>query len=147
MNALRVAVVGAGPGGLAVSATLARLGVDVTVFERWNDIRALGGGLALRPPASKALEYLGLNPAEIGAPSQPRYLRPDGRTLAVFPALPSDERMADFPLYLSTLALRGCTPPCASWCRSIDSLAGVVRDASHRTTTPRPYGSRTARRL
>jgi 2-polyprenyl-6-methoxyphenol hydroxylase-like FAD-dependent oxidoreductase len=102
-RAIRVAVIGAGMGGLTAALTLDRLGVDVRVFDRARELRALGGGLALRPPAAKALEYLGIEPLEVGAPSQPRYARKDGRILATFPALPADERMAGFPLYLGAL--------------------------------------------
>lgn len=66
----RIAVVGAGVGGLAVAALLARAGHEVTVLERFAESKPLGSGLMLQPTGLAALERLGLR-AEITALGAP----------------------------------------------------------------------------
>jgi len=56
----RIAVVGAGVGGLAVATLLARAGHDVTVLERFAESKPLGSGLMLQPTGLAALDRLGL---------------------------------------------------------------------------------------
>lgn len=64
MNApLRVGVVGAGIGGLAVAVGLQRAGADVTVFERSDARSADGSGLSLFGNGLAALDALGLRAA------------------------------------------------------------------------------------
>ncbi|NEP09917.1 MAG: NAD(P)-binding protein [Symploca sp. SIO2C1] len=45
----KVAIIGAGPGGLAVAIALRKLGYDVQVYEKAKDFRPVGGGLGLLP--------------------------------------------------------------------------------------------------
>ncbi len=45
----RVAIIGAGLGGLAVAVALQKLGCDVQVYEKAQDFRPVGGGLGLLP--------------------------------------------------------------------------------------------------
>lgn len=59
-NGLRVAVVGAGMGGLACAAALRRLGLDAIVFEQAAEFRRIGAGIQVTPNAVKALRGLGL---------------------------------------------------------------------------------------
>ena len=61
-----VAIVGAGIGGLAVATGLAQRGMDVTVYERAEELGEVGAGLQLSPNAMHALADLGLADA-IGA--------------------------------------------------------------------------------
>ena len=56
----RIAVIGAGVGGLAVATLLARAGHEVTVLERFAESKPLGSGLMLQPTGLAALERLGL---------------------------------------------------------------------------------------
>ncbi|MCE7080573.1 FAD-dependent monooxygenase [Streptomyces sp. ST2-7A] len=58
----RVAVVGAGIGGLTLAAALARVGVPCTVFERAGEFSPVGAGLQLAPNAVRLLHRLGLAP-------------------------------------------------------------------------------------
>src|SRR5699024_11517644 len=44
---MRIAIVGAGIGGLSAAAGLQRAGAEVTVFERASELRAGGSGLSL----------------------------------------------------------------------------------------------------
>jgi salicylate hydroxylase len=60
LNAMRVAVIGAGIGGLAVAQALARRGADVTVFEQASEIAEVGAGLQISPNGARVLDALGL---------------------------------------------------------------------------------------
>ncbi len=62
MTSWSVAIVGAGPGGLAAALLLARDGHRVTVFERFDVPRPLGSGLMLQPTGLAVLAELGLAP-------------------------------------------------------------------------------------
>src|ERR1700716_4159651 len=55
-----VAVVGAGIGGLAVAATLRRIGVDVQVYEQASRFGRVGAGIQMLPNPMKVLRGLGL---------------------------------------------------------------------------------------
>ena len=55
-----IAIVGAGIGGLSAALTLARVGFDVTVFERADAVAAFGAGVQLSPNATAVLARLGL---------------------------------------------------------------------------------------
>jgi 2-polyprenyl-6-methoxyphenol hydroxylase-like FAD-dependent oxidoreductase len=59
-RALRVVVVGAGIGGLAVAAALRRVGAQVEVYERARAVARVGAGLQLAPNATSALRGIGL---------------------------------------------------------------------------------------
>lgn len=57
---LRVAVIGAGIGGLAAAVALRAIGAQVEVYEQGRAIARVGAGLQLAPNATKALRGLGL---------------------------------------------------------------------------------------
>ena len=63
----RVAIAGAGIGGLTLAAALGRRGVDVTVLEREAELKPAGAGLALGPNAINALRDVGLADAVTAA--------------------------------------------------------------------------------
>ncbi|HEY4021006.1 MAG TPA: FAD-dependent monooxygenase [Pseudonocardiaceae bacterium] len=60
-------VVGAGIGGLATAAGLARIGWRVTVFERSADLRTSGAAISLLANATRSLDELGAGPAVAAA--------------------------------------------------------------------------------
>jgi salicylate hydroxylase len=60
---LRIAVIGAGIGGLAAACALRARGFEVLVFERATELGEVGAGLQLGPNAVKVLRALGLEEA------------------------------------------------------------------------------------
>ncbi|MFL9450691.1 MULTISPECIES: FAD-dependent oxidoreductase [Nostocales] len=54
----KVAVIGAGLGGLAVAVALRKLGCDVQVYEKAQDFRPIGGGLGLLPNGLNFLDAI-----------------------------------------------------------------------------------------
>jgi salicylate hydroxylase len=60
-NALKIAVVGAGMGGLTATIALTRIAdADVTIFEQAKELKEVGAGVQLTPNGERALNYLGL---------------------------------------------------------------------------------------
>jgi 2-polyprenyl-6-methoxyphenol hydroxylase-like FAD-dependent oxidoreductase len=64
----RVAVIGAGPGGMAAALSVHQAGHDVVLFERYPQARAAGNILNLWPSPIKALGLLGVDTEDLGAP-------------------------------------------------------------------------------
>jgi 2-polyprenyl-6-methoxyphenol hydroxylase-like FAD-dependent oxidoreductase len=60
---LRIAVIGAGIGGLAAACALRRRGIETQVYERAAELGEVGAGLQLGPNAVKVLRGLGIEPA------------------------------------------------------------------------------------
>ncbi|HXE17449.1 MAG TPA: FAD-dependent monooxygenase [Stellaceae bacterium] len=58
----RVAIVGAGVGGLALAGFLSRQGVSFAVYEQARQFTRLGAGIQMSPNAVKVLRALGLEP-------------------------------------------------------------------------------------
>jgi salicylate hydroxylase len=59
-NTPRIAIIGAGIGGLAAASALRRFGFDVAVYERAAELGEVGAGLQLGPNAVKVLRGLGV---------------------------------------------------------------------------------------
>ncbi|WP_342357324.1 NAD(P)/FAD-dependent oxidoreductase [Croceicoccus marinus] len=64
----RIAIVGAGPGGMAAALAAIRVGFEVTLFERFAEVRAAGNILNLWPPPQKVLKLIGVDTHDLGAP-------------------------------------------------------------------------------
>ncbi|NMO89296.1 FAD-dependent monooxygenase [Actinomycetospora sp. TBRC 11914] len=77
----RVAVVGAGIGGLTLAIALARAGVPVEVYERADELREVGAAVALSGNGTRELYRLGVGEALDAVSTQPTELiYRDGRT-------------------------------------------------------------------
>jgi 2-polyprenyl-6-methoxyphenol hydroxylase-like FAD-dependent oxidoreductase len=68
---------------MASALGLQRAGFDVALYERNQEVKPEGNVLNLWPPPQRALELLGVDTREIGAPCRLVYARNDGRVRAV----------------------------------------------------------------
>ena len=75
----RLAIVGAGPGGMATALAAHRAGFDVKLYERYGEIKAAGNILNLWPPPQKVLGLIGVDTHDLGAPANATFRRNDGR--------------------------------------------------------------------
>ena len=57
---LKIAVVGAGMGGLAVAATLRQIGLEVAVYEQAARFGRIGAGIQMMPNSMKVLRKIGI---------------------------------------------------------------------------------------
>ena len=98
---LRVAVVGAGLGGLTAAVALHQAGCDVEVYEQAPELTEVGGGINLGPNAARVLYRLGLGHAldrEAVRPASTHQRRwQDGRTLQRAPLNPRCEELYGAP--------------------------------------------------
>lgn len=78
----RVAVIGAGPAGMATALSVAQAGHEVTVFERYREARPAGNILNLWPPPLKALAAIGVDTDDLGAPCHVQFRNLRGRVRA-----------------------------------------------------------------
>ena len=92
----RLAIVGAGPGGMATALAAHRAGFDVKLYERYGEIKAAGNILNLWPPPQKVLGLIGVDTNDLGAPANATFRRNDGRVRATvrLPARPSSPSTA-----------------------------------------------------
>lgn len=63
LAALRIGIVGAGIGGLALAALLAQQGAEVEVIERFDAPRPIGSGLVVQPVGMTVLDRIGIGQA------------------------------------------------------------------------------------
>jgi 6-hydroxynicotinate 3-monooxygenase len=68
---LRIAIVGAGIGGLSTAGFLQRAGFDVTIYEQAPAFSRLGAGITLGANVTKALRRLGIEDALVSAGIKP----------------------------------------------------------------------------
>ncbi|MDX3862207.1 FAD-dependent oxidoreductase [Streptomyces europaeiscabiei] len=78
----RVAVIGAGPAGMATALSVHQAGHDVVLLERYPQARPAGNILNLWPPPIKALGLLGVDIGDLGAPCYSEFRSAKGRTRA-----------------------------------------------------------------
>ncbi|MGP4111575.1 FAD-dependent monooxygenase [Streptomyces sp. 4N509B] len=94
-DAPRIAIVGAGIGGLALHLALRRAGLAATVYERTTRFERIGSGINVSPNATAALRGLGLLPALEPHASLPRSWRNyDAGTGALLHDFPLGEEAA-----------------------------------------------------
>jgi len=87
-----IAIVGAGPGGMATALAALRVGFNVTLFEQSSEVRAAGNILNLWPPPQKVLKLIGVDVDDLGAPCHTIFTRNDGRLRADVRLTPEVER-------------------------------------------------------
>lgn len=75
----RVAVIGAGPAGMATALSVHQAGHDVILLERYPQARPAGNILNLWPPPVKALGLLGVDIEDLGAPCYSEFRSAAGR--------------------------------------------------------------------
>jgi 2-polyprenyl-6-methoxyphenol hydroxylase-like FAD-dependent oxidoreductase len=75
----RVAVLGAGPAGMAAALGAIKAGHDVVVYERYREARPAGNILNLWPPPLKALRALNVDTDDFGAPTDSEFRNLSGR--------------------------------------------------------------------
>ena len=74
----RVAVIGAGPAGMATALSVHQAGHEVVLLERYKQARPAGNILNLWPPPIKALGLLGVDVTDLGAPCQSEFRNAGG---------------------------------------------------------------------
>ena len=79
----RVAVIGAGPAGMAAALSLHQAGHEVSLLERYREARPAGNILNLWPPPIKALGLMGVHTVDLGAPCQSEFRSASGKVRAV----------------------------------------------------------------
>jgi salicylate hydroxylase len=62
MQALRIAIIGGGIGGLTAAVALRQAGFEVDVYEQAPELTEVGGGINMAPNATRVLRRLGLGP-------------------------------------------------------------------------------------
>ena len=72
MIAMKIAIVGAGMGGLAAAATLRRIGAEVSVYEQAGRFARIGAGIQMLPNSMKVLRGLGVEQKLRGFAFAPR---------------------------------------------------------------------------
>ncbi len=77
-----VVVLGAGPAGMAAGLALHTAGIPAVILERYPEARPAGNILNLWPPAIKALELMGVDTADLGAPCHSTFRNARGRVRA-----------------------------------------------------------------
>jgi len=85
----RVAVLGAGPAGMAAALSMHQAGHEATLIERYREARPAGNILNLWPPPIKALGLMGVDITDLGAPCQSEFRSASGKVRAVV-RLPQD---------------------------------------------------------
>jgi salicylate hydroxylase len=73
-RSLRVAIIGAGIGGLAAAAALRKLGCEVLLYERASELGEVGAGLQIGPNGVKVLRALGLEHTLGGLGFEPTHI-------------------------------------------------------------------------
>src|SRR5436190_12446185 len=69
---MRIALIGAGIGGLTAARALALRGFEVRVFEHSDELKEVGAGIQVAPNSTKVLRALGLEPQLKALGYQPR---------------------------------------------------------------------------
>ena len=133
MSGIRVAVVGAGIGGLSAAAALRRRGVEVEVFEQAPALGEVGAGVAIAANGWQLLGNLGLmdrlEAASSGLNNGYFQLREDGSLISTLRPPGADGRMRVYGIHRADLieVLRSAVPE--SIIHTGHRLTGLSQDA------------------
>src|SRR5436853_7470975 len=98
---LRIAVIGAGTGGLTAALSLRQAGFEVDVYEQSPALTHIGGGINMGPNAARVLMRLGLGDGLLREGVRPigthQRRWDDGRTLQRAPLNPQCEELYGAP--------------------------------------------------
>src|SRR5436305_12675318 len=84
-RSLRIAIVGAGIGGVAAANALLQRGMEVRMFEQASALAEVGAGVALQPNGIRMLRWLGLEDELVKSGARwldPQFRRMDGTYVA-----------------------------------------------------------------
>jgi 2-polyprenyl-6-methoxyphenol hydroxylase-like FAD-dependent oxidoreductase len=90
----RIGIVGSGPAGMSAALSLIQAGHRPTILERYPTTEARGNIINLWPPPIEALDLLGVDVEDIGAPCQTIFRNNKGRTRGIITM--SDELQEKF---------------------------------------------------
>lgn len=77
-----IAILGGGPAGMAAALSLIVAGHQVAIYERYPQARPAGNILNLWPPPIKALQAMGVDTTDLGAPCHTTFRNAKGRVRA-----------------------------------------------------------------
>ena len=60
MTSPKIAIIGAGMGGMAAAGTLRQAGLDVSVYEQAHQFGRIGAGIQMLPNSMKVLRGIGI---------------------------------------------------------------------------------------
>jgi 2-polyprenyl-6-methoxyphenol hydroxylase-like FAD-dependent oxidoreductase len=80
----RIAIIGAGPGGIAAGIALSQAGFDVKIFEKNSIVTPLGGAIILNATGIVIMRKWGVNVDDIFAAREPQFRRYDGHIRVKF---------------------------------------------------------------
>jgi len=81
----RVAVVGAGPGGISTALALLRHGYDVRIYEKQREPKALGGAVLLSVPVLAVLRSYGIDVSNFGSFTRTEFRNHKGKVRVRLP--------------------------------------------------------------
>ncbi len=89
----RVAIVGAGPGGISAALAFSQRGYDVKVFEKRAEPKALGGAVLLSVPVLAVLREYGISLDNFGSYTKVEFHNNKGKCRASLPFNPNIEKL------------------------------------------------------
>lgn len=93
----RVAVVGAGPGGVSAALAMRMAGYDVRLYEKQSEPKALGGAVLLSVPVLAVLRHYGIDVKDFGSYTRTQFRNSKGKVRSHLPFNPEVERAMGIP--------------------------------------------------
>jgi 2-polyprenyl-6-methoxyphenol hydroxylase-like FAD-dependent oxidoreductase len=93
----RVAIAGAGPGGVSTALAMLKQGYDVRLFERQPEPKALGGAVLLSVPVLAVLRHYGIDVRNFGSYTRTQFRNNKGHVRSHLPFNPTVEKAMGIP--------------------------------------------------